>query len=365
MSPPVRLTMRQLAATAGVSHVTVSRALRNDPSISRATTRRIQALARRLGYRPNPLVSALMTQLRASRPHPHQATIAYLNTWWPRSAWNSCDTKTSQFAGARERASELGYRLENFWLHEPGMTGRRLAQMFRARGIQGILIGPIENQARPLSFPWKDFTLAAIAYSLHEPDLHRACHAHFRGMYRCMDELIGRGFRRIGYVSSLDFEHRVNSLWGAAYYLQQHRLEPADRLEPLLFRNEAEPAGLKAWLEAARPDAIVNALPGVYELLAGLGAPIPGGLAFVHLDLPTKLRSAGVSGIDQLSQRVGAVAVELVTSQLYTNVSGLPEHPTTQLIEGAWIEGRTIGSPGGPLTGGMPGAIHTRPQPET
>jgi len=39
---------------------------------------------------------------------------------------------------------------------------------------------------------------------------------------------------------------------------------------------------------------------------------------------------------------VGAYALELVASQIYTDSTGVPEHPVTQLVEGEWIDGGTI-----------------------
>jgi LacI family transcriptional regulator len=335
-------SLREIAAAAGVSHVTVSRALRNDPSIPMRTARRLQRLARRLGYRPNPLVAALLAQVRSRKPRGDHTVIAYLNTWWPRRAWEISNTYTGQYRGAAQRAAELGFRLENFWLHEPAMTSARLAQILKARGIRGVLIGPLQNQAEVIDFPWEDFAPVTIGYSLHTPAVSRACHAHFRGMYRAMNELIARGYRRIGYVTSSDFEERVNSLWGAAYRFNQHRLAAKDRIEPLVFDGEAEPGVLRRWLRTARPDALVNALPGVFEQLGELGWRAPADLGFVHLDLPTHLQRSGVSGIDQLWEIVGAGALELVASQLYTNTCGVPAHPVTHLVEGAWVEGRTL-----------------------
>jgi hypothetical protein len=125
-------------------------------------------------------------------------------------------------------------------------------------------------------------------------------------------------------------------------------LDPADRIEPLVFPGGAGTEGVAEWLKETGPDAVVNALPGVYEIVVSLGVEIPRRLAFVHLDVPESLRAQGVCGIDQLSREVGAIAAELVSTQLYTNTAGIPEHPTTQLINGAWVEGRTIGLPLGP-----------------
>jgi LacI family transcriptional regulator len=324
----------------------MSFALRGVPEVSTATRDRLREFAASRGYRFNPLIAAVYSQVRTRKSLGDYNAIAYLNTWWPKRAWQTCNTKTGQFRGATQRAGELGFRVENFWLHEPGMTPARAAQILKARGIHGLLIGPLQNQNEPIDFPWDDFALATIGYSLHAPAISRSCHAHFRGMYRAMDELISRGYKRIGYVTSKDFEERVNSLWGAAYRFNQHRLSARARVAPLVFEADARRGELERWLAETRPDAIVNALPGVFELLTELGLRAPRDLAFVHLDLPTHLKAANVTGIDQLWEVVGAGALELIANQLYTNASGLPAHPVTHLIEGTWIEGRTLRAEG-------------------
>lgn len=55
-----QVTVRDIARLGGVSAATVSRALRDHPRISPATRARIKALARRVGYRPNPRARALL-----------------------------------------------------------------------------------------------------------------------------------------------------------------------------------------------------------------------------------------------------------------------------------------------------------------
>ncbi|HEY3756636.1 MAG TPA: LacI family DNA-binding transcriptional regulator [Opitutaceae bacterium] len=335
-------TLRSLAAEAGVSVTTVSFALRGSPEVSAATRDRLRQLARARGYRPNPLVAAVYSQVRTRKAQGDHAVIGYLNTWWPKRTWETCSTKTGQFHGAAERARELGFQLENFWLREPGMTPRRFSQILKARGIRGLLIGPLQNQTEPLSLPWQDFALATIGYSLHSPAVSLACHAHFRGMARAMDELIARGYRRIGYVTSRDFEERVNSLWGAAYRLKQHEHSTGRSIEPLVFEGDSECDSFRRWLRQSRPDAIVNSLPGVYELLGEVGLRAPQDLGFAHLDLPNHLRAQGVSGIDQLWDISGAAALDLIANQLLTHQRGLPRHPLIQLMEGAWIAGRTL-----------------------
>ena len=48
--------MKTVAAQAGVTQATVSMSLANNPRIPLATRERVQAIARELGYRPNPYV---------------------------------------------------------------------------------------------------------------------------------------------------------------------------------------------------------------------------------------------------------------------------------------------------------------------
>jgi LacI family transcriptional regulator len=50
---PGRVTMKDIAKIAGVSHGTLSKALRSSHEVSAETTRRVIEIAARLGFRPN------------------------------------------------------------------------------------------------------------------------------------------------------------------------------------------------------------------------------------------------------------------------------------------------------------------------
>ena len=55
-------TQKDIAQSLGLSQTAVSLALRNSPGISSTTVARVRAAVRRLGYRPDPMISALMAQ---------------------------------------------------------------------------------------------------------------------------------------------------------------------------------------------------------------------------------------------------------------------------------------------------------------
>src|SRR5260370_25922137 len=55
------ISIKDIARAAKVSHSTVSRALRNSPSVGRETTERIQQIARDSGYRVSAVARSLVT----------------------------------------------------------------------------------------------------------------------------------------------------------------------------------------------------------------------------------------------------------------------------------------------------------------
>ena len=56
------VTIKDIAREAGVSHTTVSRALKGNPAISAETTAKIQKLAQQMGYTPSAVAQSLLSQ---------------------------------------------------------------------------------------------------------------------------------------------------------------------------------------------------------------------------------------------------------------------------------------------------------------
>ncbi|MGE9290169.1 MAG: LacI family DNA-binding transcriptional regulator, partial [Puniceicoccales bacterium] len=66
-APDNAVTMKDIAKLAGVSVMTVSRCLKNDLRQSESTRKRVQRIAKELGYTPHPYLSALMSNLAQTR----------------------------------------------------------------------------------------------------------------------------------------------------------------------------------------------------------------------------------------------------------------------------------------------------------
>ena len=329
--------MKHVAAAADVSVMTVSLALRRDPSIPEATRERVLAEAERLGYRRNPLVSALMAGLRGRHPRGRDAhVIAYVESY-PATATPQQTGSLRRFrTGAAEAAVRHGYRLQVFRLNESGLSETRLEQVLAARGIRGVVFAPFPKTGSELTLRWEHHAMATMGFSLAKPPLHRAVNHQVHSIRLAIAELLKLGYRRIGLVMSRHEDARVDHNWLSSVLLAQFEHAGSDRSFPLYFEEKIDRRAVRAWLRRERPDVVVSTEEGVPAMIGSAG--------FAHMHLtPEKV---GTTGIDQNNERVGAAAVDLVVEQLHANAFGVPENPKTVLIEGRWVAGTTAGGPG-------------------
>lgn len=335
-----RLTLRQIAAQAGVSHVAVSLALRNHPSISAATRERIQALAAKLGCRPNAYVSALMSEVRTRRVS-GQPILALLNAWPERELLHRRIFHAHAIAGIQSRASELGFSAEEFWLHEPRMTPARTAKILRARGIDGVIVLGMAEPNSTLDFDFAQFASAACGTSLRHPVIHRATPALFDAMQLAVRQARAAGAIRIGLALTPFIDERNEERWRGAFLVAQRHEPPAGRLPPLFLRAD-EPERFLRWREKHRPDVIISSLS---EL------PIPDWLARASLRAPRDVGLISLyaadafpraARVDANAAHIGAACVDLVVAQLHRNERGLPPFRKEVVIAPSWVGGATL-----------------------
>jgi DNA-binding LacI/PurR family transcriptional regulator len=330
------LTLRHLAKAAQVSLSTVSNALRNDRNVAPATRQRVQTLAKELGYRPNPMVSALMASRARMRKASDQLIIAYTNSFAIKNDWKRFPSLVEFFEGARDRAAEFGYLLEEFWLNAPGMTASKMSAIFFHRGIQGILIGPLERQIGHLSFKWDHFAVATIGHSLVKPAIHRAAADYAAAIRLAIRQLRKLGYKRISLFLHVSQDARTNYLWSAGFGEHLLRLKPRDRTEPF-FHRDFDVTRFRRWLHKERPDAIISSHTWVLRWMQNEGLRNPDDFGFCLLDHPS--RDCPYSGIYQNAKAVGAAALDLVVGQINRNERGLPRLPKKTTVEPVWIPG--------------------------
>jgi DNA-binding LacI/PurR family transcriptional regulator len=314
--------------------------LRDNPKIPPATRASIKALARKMGYRPHPAIAALMSHVKAGRQPKARAKIAFV---WIEAVAGGRETPfhRQSVAGARRRAQERGYDLEEFHLFEPGMTSQRLSRILRARGITGIVFSGCEhNTSFHLEMNWEWHCAAIIGNARCTPELHRAGHYHFMGMRRIMTELNGRDYRRpVAILESMVNERASRSLEAAFF---AYHPAPSRARGSLAKLPSTDPSPLARWLRRQRPDAIIVTKQSMVSPVRNLLAPQQRDVGFAVISLEGNF--GGASGVDPGHESVAANAVDLVIDQLVQNELGIPANPKELLFDGHWIEGTSLRS---------------------
>lgn len=335
-----KATLQDVADAAGVHRSTVSLALRDHPRISPAVRKRIHELAEKLGYRINPLVAALMASRRTGTETKH-VTLAYVTNYPSRYGWRPPHhDRPDFFPGAQARARDFGYRLEDFWLAEPGMTPGRFADILSARNINGLIIGRLPPGQSSLVLDWGRFSSVALGMTLRSPVLHHVTENHFSTVRQAMERCRERGYRRPGFVfSEANDSPRVGDRWLGAYLSQQQGLPEADRVPPC----PAVPADARVfakWFREARPDALIvtHARP-VLRWLEDLGVGVPRDVGMVDLEGHPSL---DCSGMRYDPAKIGGLAVEMLLGMLHRNETGVPADQHEILLTGVWHEGSTL-----------------------
>ncbi len=349
VSPRV-VTLKMLAEHTGLSLATVSYALRQHPKIPADTREKVAAAAAALGYRPNPRVASLMAHIRGAQARNHPERLAFVWVHTDRAEARRNPFLRNVLAGARERAAQTGFTLDEFWTEDPGMTDRRLQEIIRARGIVGVVLSPVTTAeaAVTLDWEWRHFAAAVIGNVTWEPELHHAGHHHYLGMRTALRELAALGCARPAALIEAASNERGKNAWVGAFLTHHPAARAARRLIRVVPADTAENLG--AWLRAALPDALVVSECGLLDQrgvrAAARGLPV----ATLYW---SDAAPAGVGGIDQCYDRAAGHAVDLVVAQLNANETGVPDLPRMMLFPGRWV------APAGP----KPTAARARRRP--
>jgi DNA-binding LacI/PurR family transcriptional regulator len=342
MSTPRPPRLQDIADRAGLSKATVSLALRNHKSIPPPTRARIQKLAEQMGYRPNPLVSALMAYQRTTqRSRPTDLTIAMVINFSRGSSDWRYYLSEDLLSRAAERAGELGYRVEEFWVPDLKLTGERLSGVLFARGIPGVIVAPLPAARGHLKMEWANFAAVAIGHSLIRPPLHRVTTNRFLAMLRAIRQLRRMGYTRLGLAMQENQDARVDHQWGAAFAWEQEQGKPSERT--LLFlagERDWNERQFAKWFKANKPEVILGYDPQVIAWLKNLGQSVPEDVGFAHLWNPDRLGQ--FAGIYHDPPAIGAAAVDFVVGMIQRNERGIPAAPQTLTLDALWQEGATV-----------------------
>lgn len=322
------VTIYDIARYLNVSAATVSRGLKDNPTISKSTRKKIAEAAKMLGYQSNTFASSL----RSKHTHTLGVLVPRLNSHFMSSA----------LAGMENAANRHGYNLIIAQsLEDVEKEKRNAATMFNKR-VDGLLISLSSNtQDIKHLEPFFKRKIPVVFFDrvyAHDESTSVGIN-NYEAAYNMTQHLIAQGCRRImhlgGNLLRNVYQERFNGYQKA---LQEHRLPCTEKLH--LTSTLSEQAGTDAaryildLAPAERPDAVFSAndTAAVYCMIAlkAAGLRIPEDIAFAGFnnDPISRVIEPNLTTMDYSGDSIGNTAA----TYLINHLKGISNLYTTNAI---------------------------------
>jgi len=324
-----RPTSQDVADLAGVSRATVSAYLNKTRYVSPELSQQIEAAIRELNYTPDPLARALKLEDTKTIG----LIIPVLSQFY-----------TPMMQAINEGAHQNGYDLLLSSSEEEASRERDLLEMFVAKRISGILLGPCseenadllaEIQAGGTPVVQVNRKIAGLQADSVVADV-------FRAAYQATEHLIGRGRRQIAYLGH-DPTTLCNAQKKEGYdaALQAHGLA-GDLVIRVKEHDPVQIAGaLNAFIDSGRAfDALICTTQGktviALRILMERGIEVPGDVALLGFDdTPwSGLLRTPVTVLSEPTYRMGEEAIQLLLQRIQ---AGEPQPPEHRVLETEFI----------------------------
>jgi DNA-binding LacI/PurR family transcriptional regulator len=280
--PKKRVSIKDIAAAAGVSHPTVSRALRGKGRMSTSTRERILQLAKEMGYTPSLIARGLVTQ----RTDNIGLIVADIS-----------DPFYSEIIrGVEHVIRENSYSLFLGSAVDDPDQEASMVRSFLGRHVDGLIVTSSKLGNRYLDILDAVGTPLVLINSHMEGTLfHSVNHQDYHGTRKLLSHLLDRGHRRIAYLGNRSAGRSESERQRAWKETLQAANLPADVMASCEnFRIQSGYDGLGKLLDRARdvwgalPDAIVanNDLIaiGAIKALQDAGLKVPDDIAVTGFD---------------------------------------------------------------------------------
>ena len=248
-----QVTLKQVAAQAGVSYQTVSKVLNHQIQISKETENRIWDAVHTLGYRPNQLARSLRS--RRSR------LIGYS---WEPSPPDQANTILDQFLGSMTQAAEdAGYHLLAFTHHYGEQWVESYRELIDTNRVDAFVLSSVEfDDPRILFLKEQNFPFVAFGRSNPDWDILYVDVDGALGVRMAVEHLVGLQHERIAVLAWTEGS-RVghNRLEGYLEAMRAAGIEPSSQW---IARGEGRFAfgyeaagGLLSLPASQRPTAII------------------------------------------------------------------------------------------------------------
>ncbi len=341
------MTIKHVAADAGVSLQTVSRVINNEANVRPAMKEKVQASIDKLGYVP----SIAAQRMSGSRSYlilalnDRDRTIA---DWRAREGRDWVD---QMLLGGMLKCAEYGYRLifELVDTHSDHVE-RELLGAIAALQPDGVILTPPHSDNPLIVKVLEEQKITFARIGSRQTDSGIALIMDDEGLaVQATRHLIDKGHERIGFIAGPD--DFALSAWrrdGWEKAMRQAGLDTAHLLASGDFSFASGTRAARQLLESrARPTAIIASndqmTMATNAVAHALGLRVPGDLSLISFDNSPAMRftQPQLTAVDQPVAQTVARAVELIIAQQRGHT--LP--PLPEVVPGLLIERQSVAEP--------------------
>ncbi len=305
-----RVSLKDLAQELGVSIATVSRALHSSPEIGKDMQKKVQELARKLNYRPNPFAQSL----RHESPRMIGVVVPNLVTHYYAAVLD----------GIEAEAVKHGYSVISANSHENFADEQQAIDNFISLHVEGIIACLAQNTRDYTHFEeisQMDIPLVFFGRTCLPEKFSSVTANGDEAAQKATQHLIDTGSRRIAFMGGpnhLDMVQRRKH--GYLEALRDNRI-PIDRslviCDKIDYQSTLE-ATISLLERPDRPDAILafNDIItfAAFAAIKQLGLRIPEDVALIGFtdDLHARYVTPQMSAIEDQSRQIGETACRLL-----------------------------------------------------
>ncbi len=238
-------TLKTIAKECGVSHVTVSRALRGEASVRPETAERVREYAKAVGYKPN-AVARSFAQGRSGQisAEPSRSILIPYNKEWDHPDQEG--VFWASVAGATEAAISSAHNIQLFGFNSTSDEFRRIRAVVEEERVAGFLEFGLSDETMAY-LDAKKVPVVSFVTNMENVSPHRKAYVyadHVHGYVEAWRYLLRYGHRRVGFIGLKD------GSWGTASHLREilaaaQLLSPAAELEaPVYVDNMTSSAAI-------------------------------------------------------------------------------------------------------------------------
>ena len=321
-----RVSLRAVAKASGVSIGTASQALRNEGDTSRVTAERVREIARKLGYKPNPLMASLASRQFRAGGRFKQAGIAFVAN--PPENWAY---RHAQFLSAMRKQTELmGFRMECHFVKGSSDLEQLSRQLFH-KGVLGVVFGLFLHQDWLVHEMWEPFSIICCGGRFNRPLLDTVKVDVGHVVRRSVEMAISKGFKRIGLTSVRHHGERVwdDDIREGVINLLHDRL-PETQKTPIFHSFFGQPDAslqIAKWFNTHKPDIVVG-MPVVRYWLENGCPAFRRNPSMVQLSVESSETQFKGMGFSESEHEVARIALERIEHMIRHGIRGFPEQPT-------------------------------------